>query len=213
MRTLQTLTLAMFALPLSAQAWDLRVEAPFATGQGLPSTRIQNQPVSGGLDTGHGVILTASHRIVRMGPVLKFEWNAEWSHLQAGGNLQQGSATAGSRLRQDGLGLGVNAQFWVPFTSFAGEAGLLERFHDYRYEAAGAAEDRTIARPWLRLGLRWVLPFPGIGPYLAASYQAPLARDRPVAQASASNLGAYLDAQNSGQEFQHLWTVGVGISF
>ena len=69
-----------------------------------------------------------------------------------------------------------------------------------------------IARPWLRAGLRWVLPFPGISPYLAASYQQPLAKDKPVA-ASAADLDAYLGAQGAGQEFQRLWTLGLGISF
>ena len=207
------LALALIALPAAAQAWDVRLEVPFAQGQGLPSTRIQGVATSGDLDTGNGFILTGSHRIIRMGPVLKFEWNAEWSHWQADGHLQQGAAASGSRLKQDGLGLGVNAQFWVPFTGFAGEVGLLERFHDYRYEAGGAAADKTLARPWLRVGTRWVLPFPGIGPYLAASYQEPFTRNKPVTLSSSPSLGAYLDAQNGGQEVQRLWTLGVGIAF
>lgn len=207
------LPLALLALPASAQAWDLRLEAPFLTGQGLPQTSVQGTLVSGSLDQGSGVIFTASHRILRVGPVLKFEWNVEYSHWQADGQIQQGAAGSGSRLRQEGLGAGVNAQFWVPFTGFAGELGLLERFHSYRYEGAGAAQDQDLVRPWLRAGLRWVLPFPGIGPYLAASYQVPFTKDRPVAQASASSLGSYLSAQGSGQEFQHLWTLGVGITF
>jgi len=204
-----------FALPLCAQAWDLRVEAPFPKGQDLPTTNLQStsQPVSGSLDTGRGVIFTGSHRIVRVGPVLKLEWNAEFVHLQAEGVIQQGSAGFGSRLRQDGVGAGINAQFWVPFTDFAGELGLLERFQSYRYEGDGASEARNLARPWLRAGLRWVLPFPAISPYLAASYQVALTRDQPVQQASAQDLNAYLGAQGSGQEFQHLWTLGLGISF
>jgi hypothetical protein len=214
MKTLQTLSLVLLSLPLSAQAWDLRLEAPFAKGQDLPGTTVQGsgQALSGSLDTGKGVIVTASHRIIRVGPVLKFEWNAEYAYLQADGRIQQGQAAA-SRLRQSGLGVGINAQFWLPFTDFAGELGLLERFHSYRFEGASAAEDRTIARPWLRAGLRWVLPFPGPRPYLAASYQAPLTRDKPAQLGSVQNLGAYLDAQGSGQEFQSLWTLGVGISF
>jgi hypothetical protein len=210
-----TLFLALCTLPLAAQAWDVRLEAPFPKGQDLPQALIQNtgQRVSGNLDAGHGLILTLSHRIVRVGPVLKLEWNAEYSRLWADGQIQQGTAANASRLRQTGLGAGVNAQFWVPFTGFAGELGLTERFHAYRYEGAGAGEDRTIARPWLRAGLRWNLPFPGIGPYLAASYQAPLTRDKPVASGTASSLGSYLGTQGAGQEFQHLWTLGVGVSF
>ena len=214
MKTLLILPLTLMALPLSAQAWDLRLEAPFASGQDLPATQVQGTgPTSGSLDTGHGLILTVSHRIVRVGPVLKFEWNGEWSQLRAGGQIQQGAASAGSGLRQSGLGAGINAQFWLPFTGLAGELGLMERFHSYQYQAAGIDQDRTIARPWLRVGMRWVLPFPGIAPYLAASYQEPFTRDRPVAQGSAPSLGAYLGAQGSGQEFQRLFTVGVGISF
>lgn len=213
MKMLQTLSLALLALPLSAQAWDLRLEAPFAKGQDLPSTTVQGQPVSGSLDTGTGAIFTVSHRIIRVGPVLKFEWNAEYASLQADGRIQQGQGSAPSRLRQSGFGAGVNAQFWLPFTDFAGELGLLERFHAYRYAGAGAAEDQTIARPWLRAGLRWVLPLPGPRPYLAASYQAPLTRDKPVQQGAAPSLDAALGAQGSGQEFQSLWTLGVGISF
>jgi hypothetical protein len=212
---LPILALALIALPVSAQTWDLRVEAPFLSGQGLPQTSLQGsgQAVSGSLGTGHGVIITASHRIIRVGPVLKFEWNVEYSQWQADGTIQQGAARTGSTLKQTGAGIGANAQFWVPFTGFAGEAGLLERFQSYRYEGAGAGQDRNLARPWLRVGLRWVLPFPGIGPYVAASYQVPFTKDQPVQEASAKDLGSYLSAQGSGQEFQHLWTLGVGITF
>ena len=64
-----------------------------------------------------------------------------------------------------------------------------------------------------QLGLRWNLPWSDLEPYLTASYQLALARDRPVQQASASSLDSYLAAQGSGQEFQSLWTVGVGVSF
>ena len=213
LKTLPILALVLSALPLSAQAWDLRLEAPFAKGQDLPPEH-RGGPGHLGFP-GHrprGRSSRSSHRIVRVGPVLKFEWNAEYSQLQADGQIQQGPAPQPSRLKQSGLGAGVNAQFWVPFTAFAGELGLLGRFHAYRYEGAGAAQDETLVRPWLRAGVRWVLPFPGISPYLAASYQQPLARDRPVA-GSAPDLDAYLGAQGAGQEFQRLWTVGLGISF
>jgi hypothetical protein len=214
LKTAVFLSSALAALPLSAQAWDLRLEAPFPRGQNLPQTLVQGsgQLLSGSLGTGNGVIATVSHRIIRVGPVLKFEWNAELSHLQASGQVQQGSGSSGSQLRQEGVGLGANAQFWVPFTGFAGELGLLERFQTYRFSAAGAAEDKNINRPWLRAGLRW-LPMGGSGAYLAASYQEPVTRDRPVQLSSVQDLGQYLAAQGAGQEFQRLWTVGVGISF
>jgi len=215
LKILPILPLALLTLPLSAQAWDLRLEAPFAQGQNLPQTTIlgSGQAASGSLDTGHGVIFTVSHRIERVGPVLKFEWNAEYSQLQADGQIQQGPASSASQLKQSGVGAGVNAQFWVPFTGFAGELGLLERFQSYRYEGAGSDQDRSIARTWLRAGLRWVIPSPGLSPYLAASYQVPINRDQPVQQGSAQGLGAYLGAQGAGQEFQRLWTLGVGITF
>jgi hypothetical protein len=214
LKNLLLLPLALCALPLSAQAWDLRLEAPFAKGQNLPQTTLQGsgQAAAGTLDTGHGVIFTVSHRIVRVGPVLKFEWNAEYSQFKADGQIQQGPSSQPSQLKQSGLGAGVNAQFWLPFTGFAGELGLLGRVQSYRYEGAGAAQDETLVRPWLRAGVRWVLPFPGISPYLAASYQEPLTRDKP-SQGSAPDLGAYLGAQGAGQEFQHLWTLGLGIAF
>jgi hypothetical protein len=214
LKTPLILPLALAVLPLSAQAWDLRLEAPFAQGQNLPQTAVTGSgSTSGSLDTGHGVIFTVSHRIVRVGPVLKFEWNAEYAQLQANGQIQQGAGSQASSLKQSGLGVGVNAQFWVPFTGFAGELGLLGRSQSYKYEGAGSAQDETIIRPWLRAGLRWVLPFPGVSPYLAASYQEPLTRDKPVQVGSAPNLGSYQDAQGAGQEFQRLWTLGVGISF
>jgi hypothetical protein len=63
------------------------------------------------------------------------------------------------------------------------------------------------------MGTRWVLPSLEPRPYLAASYQAALTKDHPVQEGSVQNLGAYLNTQGSGQEFQRLWTLGVGISF
>lgn len=215
LKMIRMLPLALLAAPLSAQAWDVRLETAFPEGQNLPPAVIQGtgQVASGNQNTGNGVIVTVSHRIIRMGPVLKFEWSGEWSQFRADGTFQQGPAGSASRLQQEGLGVGANAQFWVPFTGFAGELGLVERFHSYHYQGAGLSQDKSIARPWLRVGMRWNLPFPGIGPYLAASYQQPLTKDSPVGQSSVQSLGSYLGAQGSGQEFQRLWTLGLGISF
>lgn len=215
MRTPLILSMALLSLPLAAQAWDLRLESPYSKGQGLPWTRLQGsgQAASGDLDTGRGAIFTLSHRIIRVGPILKFEWNAEVAHLRADGRIQQGSAEAPSSLKQTGAGLGANAQFWVPFTGVAGELGLMERVQAYRYEGAGASASHTLARPWMRAGLRWSLPLPGISPYVAASYQWVLTRDRPNASANSANLPSYVGGQGAGQEFQHLWTFGAGISF
>lgn len=207
--------LLMASLPLAAQSWDLRWEVPFPKGQSLPQTLLlgTGQLVSGELDTGKGAILSLHRRLLVVGPVLRFEGGIELSRFLANGSLQQGSSRAGSSLRQTGFGLDLNAQFWIPFTGLAGEMGLVQRFQNYRYEGAAAAQDRNLGRTWLRVGARWRLDLPGLRPYLAASYQEPLSRDRPVRLDSAADLASYLGAQGSGQEFQRLWTFGVGVTF
>jgi len=212
---LRTLALSIAALPLAAQAWDLRVEVPFPTGQNLPQTLLlgSGQLVSGDLDTGQGAIFTLSHRIIRMGPVLKFDWGVEMAHWKAEGQIQEGLASRDSRLKQYGVGIGVNAQFWVPFTGLAGELGLMQRLQKYRFESAGSSQDHTLSRTWLRVGARWRMPFPALNPYVAASYQQPITKDHPVRLSSAADLAAYFSAQGSGQEFERMWTFGVGLQF
>jgi hypothetical protein len=207
--------MVFLVLPLGAQAWDVRVEAPFPAGQNLPPTFLQSpgEVVSGSLDTGKGFILTGSHRIIRVGPVLKFEWSAELAQWRADGQLQEGTGAVPSRLEQKGFGLGVNAQFWVPFTGLAAELGAIGRYQKYTFQGGGASQDEHLIRPWLRAGLRWNLPMPGITPYLAVSYQQPVTRDKPRELNPAPDLKGYLAAQGAGQEFQRLWTVGIGLSF
>ena len=109
--------------------------------------------------------------------------------------------------------MGVNAQFWIPFTGAAAELGLIQRFQDYRFEAAGSTQKHTLSRTWLRVGARWRLPMPVAAPYLAASYQQPLTKDRPVKLNSAQDLASYFAAQGKGQEFERMWTFGVGVQF
>ncbi len=209
------LALLLAALPLSAQAWDIRAEVPFPKGQSLPQTLLDGTGdlASGKLDTGRGGILTLSHRLLRVGPVLKFEWNLEYAQFQADGRLQVGSDQLGTDLRQRGVGLGLNAQFWIPFTGVAGELGVTQRFQRYTYEAGGLDVKEDLSRPWLRVGARVRLPFPVVKPYLAASYQEPLSKDRPVKLGTVSDLQALLQAQGSGQEFERLWTFGIGLQF
>ena len=210
------LVLSVLALPLAAQAWDVRLEVPFPQGQNLPQTLLSGTGdllSQKGLDTGHGLIVTANHRIVRVGPVLKFEWGLEYSQLQTSGSYQVGANTAGGTLKQTGLGIGVNAQFWLPFTGLAAEFGAIERVHAYHFDLDGASQNKDIARPWLRVGLRWNLPLPGINPYVAASYQQPMTKDHPTTLSSATDLSTYLGAQGTGQEFQRMWTFGVGLMF
>lgn len=208
------LALACTTLPLAGQAWDLRFEASFPEGQSLPETLLTgtSQLVSGTLDTGQGGILTLSHRLIRIGPVLKFEWSLEAAKLKAEGTYTAGTPT-GTTLTQEGLGLGLNAQFWIPFTGVAGELGLIQRFHRYTYDVGGERSTEDLSRTWLRVGARWRLPFFAVRPYLAASYQQPFSSDNPVSLGSAEDLAALLSAQGSGQEFERLWTFGVGVQF
>jgi len=212
---LRSLVLSIAALPLCAQTWDLRVEVPFPKGQNLPQTLVQGTTnyLSGDLDTGHGAIFTVNHRIIRVGPILKFDWGVEVAHWKSDGQVQQGSTSLDSHLKQYGFGVGVNAQFWVPFTGLAGEMGLIQRFQKYQFESAGSSQDHNLSRTWLRVGARWRLPLPVVNPYVAASYQQPLSKDRPVKLSSAADLAGYLGAQGSGQEFERMWTFGVGLQF
>lgn len=209
----RALLFGLLAFPLAAQSWDLRWEVPFPRGQNLPQTLLagSGQLLSGDLDTGRGAILSWNRKLLVVGPVLRFEGGIEASRFTAAGQVLQGAAVQASELRQTGLGVGLNAQFWVPFTGLGGELGLVQRFQNYRYEAGGAAVERNLSRTWLRVGARWRLPMVGLRPYLAASYQEPLRRDRPVRLGSVSDLAGYLSVQGSGQEFERLWTFGIGI--
>lgn len=202
------------SLPLAAQ-WDARVEVPFPKGQSLPQTLIlgTSQLVSGNLDTGRGGIATLSRRLWAFGPVLRLEGGLEFSQWRAEGTVTQGSAPQASSLKQSGLGVDLNVQAWVPFTGLAGELGVIERFQNYKYSSSGSSSDKNLARTWLRVGARWRLPFPAVHPYLAASYQQPITRNHPVRLDSAADFASYLGAQGSGQEFDRMWTFGIGIVF
>lgn len=209
-----SLAAILLAAPLAAQSWGLRLEVPFPKGQSLPQTLLtgSGQLASGSLDTGSGLIATLDRRLVVFGPVLRLEATFEGAWLRSEGEVRlDGQARRGS-LTQAGLGAGLNAQFWIPFTGLGGEVGLVQRVQRYRYEAAGTDASHTLGRPWLRVGARWRLPLP-FQPYVAASYQQPLSKDRPVRLASAADLAALLGAQGSGQEFDRMWTFGAGLSF
>lgn len=202
------------ALPLSAQ-WDLRLEVPRPTGQNLPQTLISGtgQLAAGDFDTGKGFIATVNRQIFQVGPLLKLETGLEYSQFTADGSLANGATTQGTKLKQQGLGLGLNAQVWVPFVGIAGEIGLIQRLQRYTMDTAGASSHKDLSRTWLRVGARWRIPSVAVHPYLAASYQQPTSKDRPVELRSASDLAAYFNAQGSGQEFERLWTFGVGVTF
>lgn len=211
---LALLPICLAALPLSAQ-WDLRLERPQPTGQNLPQTLIRGTGnlVGGTFDTGQGYIATVSRQILQVGPLLKLEGGLEYSQLRAGGNLVNGTTSQGTSLKQQGVGVDLNAQLWVPFVGIAGELGLIQRFQRYTLDTAGASSARDLSRTWLRVGTRWRIPSVVVHPYVVASYQQPVTRDNPVKLGSASDLATYFTAQGSGQEFQRLWTFGVGVTF
>ena len=211
---LALLPVCLAALPLSAQ-WDLRLELPRPSGQSLPQTLLSGsgQLVSGDLDSGRGFIASANRRLFQLGPLLRLEGGVEVSQFTADGSLSQGATTQATKLKQQGLGVSLNAQLWVPFVGIAGEFGLIQRLQHYRYDTAGASATKDLSRTWLRVGARWRIPSVVVHPYLAASYQQPVTKDRPVKLSSSSDLAAYFSAQGSGQEFERLWTFGVGVTF
>ena len=211
---LALLPVLLAALPLSAQ-WDLRLELPRPTGQNLPQTLISGtgQLAAGHFDTGKGYIASVNRQLFQVGPLLKLEGGLEYSQFKADGALAQGTATQGTQLKQQGVGVGLNAQVWVPFVGIAGEMGLIQRFQRYTLDTAGASSAQDLSRTWLRVGARWRIPSVLVHPYVAASYQQPVSKDKPVRVNSASDLAAYFNAQGSGQEFERMWTFGVGVAF
>ena len=202
------------ATPLRAQ-WDLRLEVPRPSGQSLPQTFITGtgQLASGDLGTGNGYLASVNRQLFQIGPLFHLEAGLEYSQWKADGTLVQGAAVQGTALKQQGAGLGLNAQVWVPFVGIAGELGVIQRFQRYTFDASGLSNTKDLSRTWLRVGARWRLPLPVIHPYLAVSYQQPITKDRPVQLNTASDLGSYFTAQGSGQEFERMWTFGVGVAF
>jgi len=202
------------ATPLRAQ-WDLRLEVPRPSGQSLPQTLISGtgQLASGELDTGRGYIATVNRQLFQIGPLFRMEAGLEYSQWKADGTLVQGTTVRDTALKQQGAGVGLNAQVWVPFVGIAGEIGLLQRFQRYTFDTNGLSNAKDLSRTWLRVGARWRLPLPVIHPYLAASYQQPVSKDRPVKLSTASDLASYFSAQGNGQEFERMWTFGVGVAF
>ncbi|MCL1908502.1 MAG: hypothetical protein FWG12_03930 [Holophagaceae bacterium] len=214
---MRRILLFILALPLAAQAWDLRLEVPFPKGQNLPKTLIAgtDQLISGDLDTGQGGIFSVNHRLLRFGPILRIEWGAEISRWSADGNIFiANSNRANSSLVQSGVGLGLNAQFWIPFTGISVEMGVIQRIQRYEFSSDSAESNGTIGRTWLRAGMRYRLPFvPIIHPYIAASYQQPINNSQPVNVDSVQDIVDCFKIQGKGQEFHRMWTFGAGITF
>jgi len=211
---LAILAISLASLPLCAQ-WDLRLELPRPTGQSLPQALISGsgQLVAGSFDTGKGFIATVNRKIFQVGPLLKLEGGLEYSQFTADGNLAKGATSQGTTLKQQGAGVDLNVQIWVPFVGIAGEIGLIQRLQRYTMDTAGASSASNLSRTWLRVGARWRIPSVVIHPYVVASYQQPVTKDRPVKLSSASDLAAYFSAQGNGQEFERMWTFGAGVTF
>lgn len=211
---LRAAALGLAAPVLAAQAWELRLEAPCLRGQDLPPAVVEGGGVlAAELRSGRGLIIGLHRRLLVAGPVLRFQAGLEVTRWQAQGDLRLDGRRSGTDLRQQGFGLGVDAQFWVPFTGIAGELGLVQRFQDYRFATAVGTSSQHLARTWLRAGVRWRVPAPALRPFLAASVQAPLGPGRPVRAAEGTVPAAALAIQGSGQEFDRLWSFGVGVGF
>ncbi len=211
---LAILAISFASLPLCAQ-WDLRLELPRPTGQSLPQTLISGtvQLVGKDFNTGKGFIASVNRQLFQVGPLLKVEAGLEYSQFSADGTLSLNTVSQDTKLKQQGLGAGLNAQVWVPFVGIAGEIGLIQRLQRYTLDTAGASSAKDLSRTWLRVGARWRIPSIVIHPYVVASYQQPVSKDRPVKLSSASDLAAYFSAQGNGQEFERMWTFGAGVTF
>jgi len=191
---------------------------PFPKGQNLPQTLIKGAVdtyAQGHLDTGNGFTATVNHRIIRVGPILRLDWGVEVARWKSTGTVEEGTSRFASELSQTGVGVGIHAQLNVPFTPVTGEFGVIQRLQNYKFQAAGTTNDKTLSRTWMRVGTRYVLPIPlpVVTPYLCASYQQPLGKDRPVKADNLKDLGSLLAAQGNGQEMERLWSFGVGLTF
>jgi hypothetical protein len=215
-RTLFSFLTLFLALPLSAQAWDLRLEVPFPEGQSLSGTAIGGaiQMYSGTLDKGNGALFSVYHRLFRVGPILRLDWGGEAGQLKTTGTIERaGLSQLESKLRQTGSGIGLNAQIWLPFTGIGGEVGAIQRIQKYDFTTDDAESSSYLGRLWLRVGVRYKLPMVGIHPYVTASYQQPLNKDNPVEVHNLQDLQELFAKQGSGQEFKRMWTFGVGVMF
>ncbi|MCL1894387.1 MAG: hypothetical protein FWG02_09165 [Holophagaceae bacterium] len=206
----------LLVLPLSAQAWDIRFEAPLFSGKNLPTTLVSGtgQLTTGKLDSTKGGILSVNHRMIRLSPLFRLEWGAEINQWDSSGFVRQDSITLNSSFKQVGGGVGLNAQLWIPFTGLCAEIAVIQRLQQYKYSTDNFDSHKsTESTTWLRFGLRWRLPFvPILHPYVAASYQQPVSDHQPVRVNSIDNLADYF-IDGSGKDTQKLWTFGVGITF
>ena len=204
---------AVISLPLSAQ-WDIRLEIPSANSSNLPDALITGSTAlqKGEFNMGKGYIVTGSKAIFDAG-ILSLDGSLEYSEFKSMGTMTQAQNLLASQIKQQGIGVGLNAQVWAPFIGVAGEFGLIQRFQSYEVILDSASKSKTIGRTWMRVGARYRIPFVPFDAYIAASWQQPLNTSKPVAITSAQSLVDLLNTQGTGQEFNRLWTFGVGIRY
>lgn len=204
---------AVISLPLSAQ-WDIRLEIPSVNSSNLPDALITGSTAlqRGEFEMGKGYIVTGSKAIFDAG-ILSLDGSLEYSEFKSMGTMTQAQNLLASQIKQQGIGVGLNAQVWAPFIGVAGEFGLIQRFQSYEVILDSASKSKTIGRTWMRVGARYRIPFVPFDAYIAASWQQPLNASKPVAITSAQSLVDLLNTQGTGQEFNRLWTFGVGIRY
>lgn len=204
---------AVISLPLSAQ-WDIRLEIPSVNSSNLPDALITGSTAlqKGEFNMGKGYIVTGSKAIFDAG-ILSLDGSLEYSEFKSMGTMTQAQNLLASQIKQQGIGVGLNAQVWAPFIGVAGEFGLIQRFQSYEVILDSASKSKTIGRTWMRVGARYRIPFVPFDAYIAASWQQPLNASKPVAITSAQSLVDLLNTQGTGQEFNRLWTFGVGIRY
>ncbi|MFZ9834501.1 MAG: hypothetical protein ACO3D2_00475 [Holophagaceae bacterium] len=205
--------LAMGTLPLSAQ-WDLRLEIPSANSRNLPDTLLTGSTAlqKGQFDLGKGYIVTGSKALFDLG-VVSLDGSLEYSEFKATGTVTQVQRILASQIKQQGLGVGLNAMVWAPFIGVAGEFGVIQRFQSYEVILDNVSKSNTLGRTWMRVGARYRIPFIPLDAYVTASWQQPLNASKPVEVSSTQSLVDLLNTQGTGQEFNRLWTFGVGIRY
>lgn len=210
-------------LPLSAQ-WDIRLEIPSPKSNNLPNTLLTGTTAlqGGEFDTGKGYIVTGSKAIFDAG-LFSLDGSLEYSDFKNEGTMAQLPTTGlpvsqtqinlTSSVKQQGLGVGLNAIIWAPFIGVGGEFGLIQRFQSYEVILDKVSNSKTIGRTWMRVGGRYRIPFVPVDAYITASWQQPLNASKPVVVNSTQSLLDLLNTQGTGQEFNRLWTFGIGIRY
>lgn len=216
------LSCALATIPLMAQ-WDIRVEIPSASSGNLPDALVAGTTnlTKGTFNTGEGYIISGSKAIFDLG-LFSLDGGLEFSQVKTIGSMSQltttglpfpGQEKIGSSLKQQGVGVSLNAIIWAPFIGLGGEFGLIQRFQTFNIDLGTATKSKNLGRTWMRIGARYRIPFIPFDAYVTASWQQPLNATQPVTINSAQSLVDLLNTQGTGQEFNRLWTFGVGVRY